>query len=254
MFFIIILSVFGSANGSSPVPGHHFPWGDSRHPQHARMWPNSPSQSFVSAVGSPNPLPQLHGFSRAPSHMPNPVLPVNNHHVGSAPTVNPLWDRRHAFAGESPKASGFHPGSLESMRMSNNSQHSVDFVSQNIFPHMSGNVMDMPIPHGNLGFQSHQPRRMMFSRRAQTISMVNSFDTPGERARNRNSNQADNKKQFELDLDRIIRGEDNRTTLMIKNIPNKYVAISLTVFVVLRKICHSLIRNFTVLLCTIYSK
>ncbi|PKI33966.1 hypothetical protein CRG98_045644, partial [Punica granatum] len=31
-----------------------------------------------------------------------------------------------------------------------------------------------------------------------------------------------NKKQYELDIDRIMRGEDNRTTLMIKNIPNKY--------------------------------
>ncbi|KAJ7566285.1 hypothetical protein O6H91_02G095600 [Diphasiastrum complanatum] len=38
------------------------------------------------------------------------------------------------------------------------------------------------------------------------------------------SAQADSKKQFQLDLDRIINGDDTRTTLMIKNIPNKYTS------------------------------
>ncbi|KAJ7965087.1 Protein MEI2-like [Quillaja saponaria] len=32
------------------------------------------------------------------------------------------------------------------------------------------------------------------------------------------------KKQYQLDLDKIISGEDTRTTLMIKNIPNKYTS------------------------------
>lgn len=46
-----------------------------------------------------------------------------------------------------------------------------------------------------------------------------------ERGRNRrvdqNGSQTDSKKQFLLDLDKIRNGEDTRTTLMIKNIPNK---------------------------------
>ncbi|CAN7109106.1 unnamed protein product [Brassica rapa subsp. narinosa] len=37
-----------------------------------------------------------------------------------------------------------------------------------------------------------------------------------------NMNQVDSKKQFQLDLSKIMSGEDLRTTLMIKNIPNKY--------------------------------
>ncbi|KAG2238919.1 hypothetical protein Bca52824_089779 [Brassica carinata] len=37
-----------------------------------------------------------------------------------------------------------------------------------------------------------------------------------------NLNQVDSKKQFQLDLSKIMSGEDLRTTLMIKNIPNKY--------------------------------
>lgn len=36
-----------------------------------------------------------------------------------------------------------------------------------------------------------------------------------------NMNQVDSKKQFQLDLSKIMSGEDLRTTLMIKNIPNK---------------------------------
>jgi hypothetical protein len=158
--------------------------------------------------------------------MLNSVLPINSHHVGSAPAVNPsIWDRQHAYAGESPEASGFHPGSLGNMRISNNSMHAMDFVSHNIFPHVGGNCMDLPIPPKNIGLQSHHQRCMIFSGRGQMIPVMNSFDPPNERPRSRRneggSSQADNKKQYELDIDRIMRGEDNRTTLMIKNIPNK---------------------------------
>lgn len=46
-----------------------------------------------------------------------------------------------------------------------------------------------------------------------------------ERSRSRrveySVNQIDNKKQYQLDLDKIKSGEDTKTTLMIKNIPNK---------------------------------
>lgn len=49
-----------------------------------------------------------------------------------------------------------------------------------------------------------------------------------ERGRNRKiesgGNQIDNKKQYQLDLEKIMSGGDTRTTLMIKNIPNKYTS------------------------------
>jgi len=49
-----------------------------------------------------------------------------------------------------------------------------------------------------------------------------------ERSRSRrveySVNQIDNKKQYQLDLDKIKSGEDTKTTLMIKNIPNKYTS------------------------------
>lgn len=223
-------NVFGSSgNGSCPLPVHQYMWANSHHPRPpAMMWPNS--QSFIhNGLGAAHPPQRLHGLPRVPSHMSNPVLPLNNHHVGSAPAVNPsLWDRRHSFVGESPEASGFHPGSLGSVRMSNNSVHPLEFVPHNVFPHVGGNCVDLSIAPKNVGLQSHHQRCLMYPGRGQMVPMMNSFDIPNERARSRRNesvpNQADNKKQYELDIDRIMRGDDNRTTLMIKNIPNKYTS------------------------------
>ncbi|KAH7516812.1 hypothetical protein FEM48_Zijuj10G0174400 [Ziziphus jujuba var. spinosa] len=220
--------VFGSAgNSSCPLPGHHFTWSNAYHSQpQGMMWPNSPS--FMNGICAAHPPTRLHAVPRAPSHILNSTLSMSNHHVGSAPVVNPsLWDRRHAYVGESPEASGFHPGSLGNMRISN-SPHSIEFLSHNIFPHVGGNCIDMSISSKNVGLQSHHQRCMMFPGRGQMVPLMNSFDPPNERARSRrnegNSNPVDNKKQYELDIDRIMRGEDNRTTLMIKNIPNKYTS------------------------------
>jgi hypothetical protein len=54
---------------------------------------------------------------------------------------------------------------------------------------------------------------------------LSSIEGFGERGRSRrpdnNVNQIESKKLYQLDLDKIISGEDIRTTLMIKNIPNK---------------------------------
>ncbi|KAK4413538.1 protein MEI2-like 4 [Sesamum alatum] len=220
--------VFGSSgNGSCPPPGRHYMWSNSQHPQpQAVLWPSSPS--FVNGIGAAHPQ-QLHAVPRGPSHMLNALLPLNNHHVGSAPSVNPsIWDRRQAYAGESPDATVFHPGSLGNMRMSGNSPHPLEFVPHNIFPRAGGNCMDGSISSKNMGLHPHHQRCMIFPARGQMLPMMSSFDSPNERTRSRrnegSSGQPDNKKQFELDIDRILRGEDKRTTLMIKNIPNKYTS------------------------------
>ncbi|XP_031282976.1 protein MEI2-like 4 isoform X2 [Pistacia vera] len=220
--------VFGSAGGGSgSLLAHNYTWSNSYHPQPpGMMWPNSPS--MVNGICNAYSPVRLHGPPRSPSHMVNTVLPIGNHHVGSAPAVDPsLWDRRHAYAAESPEVSGFHPGSLGSMRIPNNSLHPMEYASHIIFPNVGGNFMEMAISSKNLGFQSHQQRSMMFGGRGQVVPMMNSFDLPTERARSRRNegsvNQA-NKKQYELDIERILQGEDTRTTLMIKNIPNKYTS------------------------------
>lgn len=224
-------SVFGpTGNGSCTPSGRSYAWSTSpRHQPQGMMWPNSPS--LVSGVCTALPQ-QMHAVSDAPNHMLNTLLPINNHHVGSAPSVNSsIWDRRHAYTGESPEVSVFHPGSLGSVQISGNSPHPLEFLPHNMFPRAGGNGMDSPVTSKSVGLPSPHQRCLMFPPRGQMISMMNSFDSPNERTRSRrnegSSNQTDNKKQFELDIDRIVRGDDKRTTLMIKNIPNKYATITL---------------------------
>ncbi|XP_052185128.1 protein MEI2-like 4 isoform X2 [Diospyros lotus] len=221
-------AVFGSSGNGSCPPGCQYMWSSSCHPMPQGMkWPNSPT--YVNGLSTAHTTPRLHALTRSPSHMLNTILPINNHHLGSAPSLNPsLWDRQQTYAGESLDASGFHPGSLGKMRISGNSPHHLEFVPQNIFPHVGGNCMDMPIASKNVLLHPHHQRCLMFPGRGPMVPMMSSFDLPNERARSRrnesSSNQGDNKKQFELDIDRIMRGEDKRTTLMIKNIPNKYTS------------------------------
>ncbi|GAB2220354.1 hypothetical protein Droror1_Dr00008001 [Drosera rotundifolia] len=214
-----------SSGFGSPV--NQYMWSSSNHVQSpSLMRPNFPSVADgVSAAHSPS---RLHGLPRAPARMLKPIIPMTNHHVGSAPTVNHhLWDGRHAHLAGSPDASGFQQGSLGTMRLSGSPLHQMDFISHNAFAHLGGNGMDLPIPSRH-GVHSNHHRSMLQSGRAQINSLSGSYEPGNERVRSRrsdsSSSQADNKKQFELDLDRISRGEDNRTTLMIKNIPNKYTA------------------------------
>jgi hypothetical protein len=76
-----------------------------------------------------------------------------------------------------------------------------------------------------IGVLSPQRKSRMFSGGGFTGSIANFSEGLNERGRSRrgdnSTSQADNKKQYQLDLDKIMRGEDARTTIMIKNIPNK---------------------------------
>ncbi|XVF54783.1 hypothetical protein PTKIN_Ptkin05aG0209300 [Pterospermum kingtungense] len=224
--------VFGSSgNGSLSLNGNHYMWNNSsshqQHPSSAMVWPNSPS--FVNSIHA-NRLPHIPAFPRAPPVMLNVGSPVH-HHIGSAPPVNSaFWDRRHPYAGESPETSGFHLGSLGSMGFPGSSpSHAVEIASHNIFSHVGGNHMDLA---KNGGVHSPQQMCHLFPGRNPMIMMPASLDSPNDRVRNfsnrRNESNSSNtdKKQYELDIDRIVHGEDNRTTLMIKNIPNKYVNCS----------------------------
>lgn len=214
-----------SENGysSSPSSGHHYMWSNSHLPQpQSSIWSNS--AAFASGTSSAH-TQQLHTVARAPSQLSNGLVSMN---MESAPSVNPtLWERQHAYAGEAPDTSAFHPGSVGSMRMPGNSPHFMDFIPHSMYPH-GGSCVDLSVPTNNVQMNSHNQRSVIMPARGQMIPMMSSFDPPNERNRGRrnegSSNQGDNKKQFELDLDRIMRGEDKRTTLMIKNIPNKYTS------------------------------
>ncbi|KAJ6418002.1 hypothetical protein OIU84_001399 [Salix udensis] len=224
----LIGGVSGSpGTGSCSLPGHHYVWKNSKsgqqHPSSGMIWQNSPS--FVNGVPAHH-LPHMPGFPRGHAVMLNSAPAP--HHIGSAPAVNPsLWERQHTFSGESPEASSFHLGSLGSGFPGSSPPHPMEISSHNIFSRGGRSCMDMT--KGTVLSSSPQMCHM-FPGRNSMISMPSSFGSPNERVRNlshrrieSNSNHSD-KKLFELDIDCILRGEDNRTTLMIKNIPNKYTS------------------------------
>lgn len=214
-----------SGNGSCPLKSHEYIWNNSNAYHHHHpgsiLWQNLPQ--FMNNI--PARTPQVHGLARGSSHTPNPILP--HQHVGSAPAVDPLlWNRRHSFSGD---AASFHPSSLGNVGYSSCSPvHSLELASHNIFPHASGTCIDPSIATTHVGVPSPQQRSHMFRGRNNVNPTPNSHDTPHDRIRSRRSdasaNQADSRRQYELDIDRIIRGDDSRTTLMIKNIPNKYTS------------------------------
>ncbi|XP_059640962.1 protein MEI2-like 4 isoform X2 [Cornus florida] len=220
--------VFGSSkSGTCPLLGHCNVWNNfnsfQHHPLSSMSWSNSPL--FVNGLHASRPA-QLPGFSGEPSHILNTNLPA--HHVGSAPAKYPdLWDGWHTYTGGSPEASEFQLGSLGNVSFPGSLPLQPLERSHNIFSHIGENCTDML---KNDVMRCPNQMSHIFSGRNAVTSMATSFGSPSERVRNPSyrgnggsSIHAD-KKQFELEIDRILHGEDSRTTLMIKNIPNKYTS------------------------------
>ncbi|XP_020233486.1 protein MEI2-like 1 [Cajanus cajan] len=215
-------------NGIRPPHGLYHMWNGSslqQQPSSSTMlWQKS--ASFVNDACPPG-IPQMSSFARTPPHMLR--TPHMDHHVGSAPVVTASpWERQNSYLGGSPEASGFRLGSLGSGGGFHGSWQfrPLDFPSHNVFSHVGGNGTDLASTAGQ-----NSPKQIshVFPVR-HPMSSMSKFDATSERMRNlyhrRNEASPNNvdKKQYELDLGRILRGEDSRTTLMIKNIPNKYTS------------------------------
>lgn len=147
----------------------------------------------------------------------------SHHHVGSAPSGIQL-ERHLGFFPDSPETSYMNQATFGVTNFGRNGgSHAVNVGvpgSVNIGVAFAGNYTDSGSPSS----------RMMSMTRNGPIYYGNgsfgatSNDGMMDRARNRrveSGSQMDNKKQYQLDLEKIMSGEDNRTTLMIKNIPNK---------------------------------
>ncbi|CAL5067463.1 unnamed protein product [Urochloa decumbens] len=210
--------------GSCTLHDHHLAQSNSNNLQRQlpspMLW--SSTGPFINNIPS-RPLIQLHRISRAPLRMLEKAVPVI--HVGSAPAVNPsILDRQCGYAGELMEAPGFHPRGAGSMGFPG-SAHLHQLETNGM--HNGRTFMDPAISPSHTSAPSPKQRGHMF-RRSHMALIPSSFDSAGERMRSRrnesNVNQSDNKRLFELDIERIIRGEDSRTTLMIKNIPNKYTS------------------------------
>lgn len=218
-----------SRTGSCLLHGHQLARNNSNNlhhqPSSPMLWTNT--GPFNNNVPS-GPFMQVHGISRAPVRMLENTISMNHQHVGSAPAVNPsIWDRRHGYEGEMVEAPGFHPRSAGSMGFPGTT-HLHQLETNGMFPHNGGTFVDLAMSPAHMSAPSPQQRGHIFHRRSHMAPIPSSFDSSGERMRSRrnesNVNQSDSKRLFELDIERIVQGEDSRTTLMIKNIPNKYTS------------------------------
>ncbi|CAN4082112.1 unnamed protein product [Withania somnifera] len=226
------MSSLGASNTNDSaietLSGPQFLWGSPKlHPQQS----NSSAQKTES-LGNGFPFSgqgDRFSLSNHPKSFLNSSLHHQHHlhHVGSAPSGLP-FDRHFGFYPDSsissPGFRGMGIGPRDGSLMVNYGARTTLNAGVALPRNMSDN--------GSPGFG------MMSSQRLSPLLLGNghfsghaasSFEGMTERSRTRrvdnsNGNQMENKKLFQLDLDKIRCGEDTRTTLMIKNIPNKYTS------------------------------
>ncbi|KAG6774412.1 hypothetical protein POTOM_021765 [Populus tomentosa] len=223
------MSTFGesksNSSGIGTLTGPQFLWGSPAsysESASSSAWPTSSVGAFPSHG-------QGQGFPHISRH--GSLLGSHHHHVGSAPSVLPL-DRHFGFFPESPETSFMNQVALGGMGLN----RSTGSYMMNMGGHAAvGAGIGLPGPplteNGSPNY-----RMMSLPRHNPMFFGAGSYSGPGtignegfaERVRSRrvenSGSQIDSKKQYQLDLDKIISGEDNRTTLMIKNIPNKYTS------------------------------
>ncbi|XP_028061558.1 protein MEI2-like 5 [Camellia sinensis] len=226
------MSTFGgsSSNGSGieTLSGPQFLWGSPRpytEQTNSSAWqPPSIGHPFTSN-GQSHGLPHTgrhESFIGLSPHHPH-------HHVGSAPSGVPL-ERHFGFYKESPETSLTSPLGFGSMGLGHNDASFLANVGSR--PALNAGAAFA----GNIGENGSPVFRMMSSSRLSPVFLGNGhypglapprmegFERGWSQRVENNVNQIDNKKQFQLDLNKIKSGEDTRTTLMIKNIPNKYTS------------------------------
>ncbi|XVE83612.1 hypothetical protein DITRI_Ditri16bG0101200 [Diplodiscus trichospermus] len=218
-----LVSAFGKSNSSSSgvgtLTGPQFLWGSPTPYSEcaSSAWPTSSGAHPFSSSGQSFPYTSRHGS-------------FNYHHVGSAPS-GVQFDRNFSYLPESPETSFMSPVSFAGVGLNRSSGS----LLMNIGARGTmGSGVGLP---GNATENGSPSFRMMSMPSNGPIFLGNgSYLGQGrtgseglvDRSQNgqieNNGNQIDNKKQYQLDLDKIINGEDIRTTLMIKNIPNKYTS------------------------------
>jgi RNA recognition motif-containing protein len=222
-----MISSFSSStsNGSGveTLSGPEFLWGSPN--------PNSDKNNLSSwsrpSIGHPYSFDgKGHGFLYTSQHdfvLGSSQQHHHRHHVGSAPSGVPV-QRHFGFFPESTKSSFMNHASFghnDTNFMMNIGSRAYLNSAAAMPRHMSENgyssLRMMPSPRPSPVFSSNGPYPGLTS-----SSMGGFIDYGRSRPIENNGVQVDNNKQFQLDLDKIISGDDPRTTLMIKNIPNKY--------------------------------
>lgn len=224
------MSSFGASisNGSGigTLSGSQFLWGSPNpylEKTNSSAWPRPSVGNPFTSNGQGNGF----SYSGRQGSFFGSTQHHHHHHVGSAPSGVPL-ERQFGYFQDSPETSFMSPVAFGGIGLGHNDRS----FMVNMGAHAAMNA-GVAIP-GNMPESGSPSFRIMSSPRLSSMFLGNgpypgltptSMEGLTDRGRNRrvenNGNQIDSKKQFQLDLDKIVCGEDTRTTLMIKNIPNK---------------------------------
>ncbi|KAL1561063.1 protein MEI2-like 5 [Salvia divinorum] len=181
-----------------------------------------PTSSPIEYFGSPVEQNSLHGYTQLPTfgtisgpqfHWESPT--VHSGLITSQKGLLPLPSRAHGIGFPFPSGNqmerqfGLFPDSPEPWSY---------FSNKNRVPA----AINLGFAYaGNFAESASASSRMMPMSRNGPIYF--GATDRGRRRADRRS-QMDNKRQYLIDLEKIRSGEDTRTTLMIKNIPNKYTS------------------------------
>ncbi|XP_072978007.1 protein MEI2-like 2 isoform X3 [Typha angustifolia] len=219
-----------NTSGIGMLTGHQFLWGSPKnHPEHSQSsaWQSPPMGHSLSSNGHAPSQAFLYGsrqttiFGSSDHH--------HHHHVGSAPSGIPFENHFGYF----PESSEAFMSQVKFGGMGANQNGRGLMMNLGACANMSPAVaLSGSLPDsGSPNFRTMPSQRLgnTFLGKApyQGPSSIG-FDSLLERGRSQridnSGSQADSKKQYQLNLEKIVSGEDTRTTLMIKNIPNKYTS------------------------------
>ncbi|KAK4787602.1 hypothetical protein SAY86_011435 [Trapa natans] len=185
------------------------------------LWGNSSPYLDSTASSSPWATPPMRHHIMREERAPNAslsgqvgsfILP-SSHHVGSAPSGYPP-QRQFSIYPESYEASFVRPTPVSVNLNSQGAPRNLFENGLTNFPVISPSGLSPTLVGVGGSYTSFGHNEM---------NRLNEH-MEAQRMENARFEMENSRKLFQLDLDKIIGGEDTRTTLMIKNIPNKYTS------------------------------
>ncbi|XP_041994424.1 protein MEI2-like 5 isoform X2 [Salvia splendens] len=212
-------SFFGSStfNGSTSIPfsGPKLYWGSSSEQTNSTPITQAVRNPFISGGNHGS----LYNWSQIQQQH-------HRYHAGSAPSAAPL-QQKFGYFHESPRSSFARPGCASAAYLGDLNDFGYRDVTNSTVSLMKSVSVGEGSPVSSM-ISSARPSHVFHGIARFPGHAASNWEALAERGRSRlidsNGIQIDNKNQFQLDIDKIRTGEDTRTTLMIKNIPNKYTS------------------------------
>lgn len=213
-----------SASGVGAVTRPQILWaGPGGYPDHgySSAWAAQPAGSSFAANG------QSQVFPSYPDRRGSLLGASHHQHVGSAPPGAPL-ESYFGYSSESPEASFMNSVAFGGVGLGRKEGGLIMSMGPRSAGGPRASLPGSAVGSAAPGFRMIPTQRLspiFIGTGSYTGLLHGGFEGLADRGRSRrvenSAGQLDSKRQYHLDLEKIVSGEDTRTTLMIKNIPNK---------------------------------